>query len=283
MEIIYSNEAGETITLQSRRPFFLTKVEGAGEIKQDITTFKAPEQDGAFFVSGTLDTRNITLEGTLLADTVNDAYALRRKLLRIFTPKQKGTLLYRGRQIACVVEEASFSVSTGERNHAFIISLLCPSPFFADPEELRIELAAWEEAFYFPLEIPADGIEFGIRAPSQIMTVDNMGDVSCGCTILFKALGAVQNPELYCIDTDEYIRLNKTMANGEELRVKTYFAGKRVTSTLGGVTTNAFSCVDTGSVFLQLAPGRNLLRFSADENMELLEVTILYRPQYLGV
>jgi len=49
------------------------------------------------------------------------------------------------------------------------------------------------------------------------------------------------------------------------------------------VESNAFSLLDTSSVFLQLEPRRNLLRYNASENMDLLEVTILYRPKFLGV
>jgi hypothetical protein len=283
MEIIYTNSGGEKITLRPQRPFFLQRVDGTGSVKQAITTFKAPNQDGAFYISGTLDMRNITVEGTVVADTVSQAYEQRKNLLRIFTPKQQGTLTYRDKRIACVVEEASFAVGNGERSPAFFISLLCPSPFFEDMEEIRVELAAWSNCFSFVLEIPATGIVFGSREPSQIMTVDNEGDVSCGCTIVFKALGSVVNPELMHLDTGEVIRLNKAMVSGEEIRITTHFAAKQVLSTVGGETSNAFATVDTASTFLQLLPGRNTLRYGAASNLDLLEVSIYYRPQYLGV
>ena len=141
----------------------------------------------------------------------------------------------------------------------------------------------WSPLLLFPLEIPGVGLEFGIRQPSQIITVDNIGDVACGCHIIFRALGSVTNPELMSLDTGDVIRLNTIMESGEELYVYTHFAGKKVTRVLGSVETNAFSLLDTSSVFLQLEPRRNLLRYNAAENMDLLEVTILYRPKFLGV
>ena len=122
-----------------------------------------------------------------------------------------------------------------------------------------------------------------MRQPSQIITVENIGDVSCGCEIVFQALGTVTNPELLNIDTGEYIRLLTTMSAGDELRVYTHFAGKRVVSINGTVVTNAFSLLDTDSVFFQLAAGLNTLRYDASVNMELLEVSIYFRPQFLGV
>ena len=67
------------------------------------------------------------------------------------------------------------------------------------------------------------------------------------------------------------------------MRFLDLFAGKRVVNVNGSVVTNAFSLLDTDSVFFQLAAGINTLRYDASVNMELLEVSIYYRPQFLGV
>jgi hypothetical protein len=283
VELTYINSNGESITLKQSRPYFLTKIDGTGNIRQTVNTFKAPDQDGAFYISSTLDMRNITLEGTVVADSLDEAYVRRQRFLKIFTPKMRGTLLYRGRQIACVVEEAGFTVSTRQRIPNFFVSLLCPSPFFETLDEVREELTSWIPLFEFELEIPVSGMEFGMRQPNQIITVENIGDVSCGCEIVFRALGTVTNPELLNIDTGEYIRLLTTMSAGDELRVYTHFAGKRVVQVVGSTVTNAFSLLDTNSTFFQLAAGTNTLRYDASVNMELLEVSIYFRPQFLGV
>lgn len=218
-----------------------------------------------------------------MADTTDEAYEQRKRFLRIFSPKLQGTLVVRDRQISCVVEEAGFTASSRERAPNFFISLLCPSPFFETLDDVREELAMWEPLFSFALEIPQSGFEFGARQPSQIITVDNIGDVPCGCQIIFKALGMVMNPELMNVETGGYVRVNKAMNSGEELHVFTHFAGKRVVSIVGQSESNAFSLLDTGSIFLQLAAGHNTLRYSAAVNMDLLEVSIFYRPQFLGV
>jgi len=283
MELTYINTSGEQLVLRQRKPFFLSKIDGMGWAQQTINTFKAPGQDGAFYISSALDMRNITIEGTILAKTIDEAYTYRRQFLRVFTPKQRGIVVYRNRRITCVVEEAGFIVSVGERSPNFFISLLCPSPFFETLEEVRDELALWIPLFYFELEIPPVGIEFGLRQPSQIITVDNIGDVSCGCMITFKALGSVTNPELLNLDSGEYVKINTTMDAGDELRVYTHFAGKRVIKITGGVETNVFSLLDIGSTFLQLAAGRNTLRYDAETNVDLLEVSLYHRPQFTGI
>jgi hypothetical protein len=66
MELTYINADGRSITLKQSRPYFLTKIDGTGNIRQTVNTFKAPDQDGAFYISSTLDMRNIILEGTIV-------------------------------------------------------------------------------------------------------------------------------------------------------------------------------------------------------------------------
>lgn len=91
MELTYINSSGESITLKQSRPYFLTKIDGTGNIRQTVNTFKAPDQDGAFYISSTLDMRNITLEGTVVADSLDEAYVRRQRFLKIFTPKMRGS------------------------------------------------------------------------------------------------------------------------------------------------------------------------------------------------
>jgi hypothetical protein len=85
------------------------------------------------------------------------------------------------------------------------------------------------------------------------------------------------------VDTGEYIKILETIQSGEEIHVFTHFAGKRVTKIIGTTSSNAFNLIDVGSTFLQLAAGRNTLHYDAETNMDLLECTILYHPQFLRV
>ena len=107
----------------------------------------------------------------------------------------------------------------------------------------------------------------------------NDGDVDCGLEIIFKALGNVQNPELRKLETGEFMRINTTLTNGDEIHVFTHFANKKVLKN----NQNAFNLIDTESSFFQLSEGINTLRYDAESNLDLLEVEIKFRPQFLGV
>lgn len=283
MELTYINDIGEELVLRQRKPLFLQSVDGTGAVKHIISTFKAPRQDGDVFVSGSLDMRNITIEGRILADSIEHAYDLRKKLLAAFNPKHKGRLIYKELSIPCIVEEAPVFKADSQRTPAFFLSLLCTSPYFETIEEITKLLAGWHPGFSFELEIPdEDGIELGYREESLIIAVENPGSVPCGATFELIAQGLVEDPLLIDVVTGKYLKLNRMMQVGEIITISTHFANKRVTSSLGGGT-NAFASLDESSTFLQLDVGTNLLRYDAKANLNNLDVNVYYRPQYLGV
>jgi hypothetical protein len=178
MELTYINDNGEHITLRQRKPYFLQSVDGTGAVKHIISTFKAPNQDGGVFISGSLDMRNITIEGRIIADSIEEAYALRKIMLNAFNPKHKGRLIFKDLSIPCIVEEAPVFKVGSHRTPAFFISLLCTSPYFETVEEITKLLAGWHPNFSFELEIPIEeGIELGYREESLIIPVENAGSV----------------------------------------------------------------------------------------------------------
>ncbi len=283
MEVKYLNDKEDSITLGQERPFFLTSIDGTSAVKHIISTFKAPNQDGAVFVSGSLDMRNIILEGRIVADAIEEAYDLRKKLLNIFNPKYRGRLIFKDLSIPCLVEEAPVFKADIHRAPAFFISLICTSPYFESVEEIKTLLAGWHPNFSFELEIPVEtGIELGYREESLIIAVQNTGSVPCGATFEFIAQGVVEDPLLIDVVTGKFIKLKRAMQPGEIVTVTTHFANKKVVSSLGGGT-NAFASLDQGSDFLQLAVGTNLLRYDAKTNLNNLEVNVYFRPLYLGV
>lgn len=283
MEARYINESGGSVTLAERAPFFLGKTDGLGNVRNIVSTFKAPSQDGAFFVSDNLDMREITLSGTIVSGGAEETYELRRELIRAFNPKLKGTLIVGDLSIPCTVDEAPVFGDGTARTRTFFVSLLCPSPFFESLNEIRKDLAAWYAMFEFTLEIPEDdGIEFAVREPSLIIEVENLGDVPCGASFEFHALGEVDTPMIINAVTGEYIKLNRVMRSGERIIVSTHFANKKVISNIVDEP-NVFPSLDDGSAFLQLEVGSNHFRYDAAEGLDNLEVAVYFRQLYLGV
>lgn len=284
--LTYVNERGQSLTFGDTAPLLVTRIDGLGSPQNEIHRQKSPYQDGTTVTHTTLDERELVLEGVILA-SAQDRQKYRQVLLQTFNPKLKGTLVFERygtkKRIECIPELApSFPSNMQENYQQFLITLLCPNPFWQDVAKTKAEIAIWRGAFEFPLELVEEGIEMGFREPSLIVNIYNPGDVPCGMEIRFKALATVTNPSLFNVNTREELKINKTMTAGEVIIVTTHFGNKRVESQLNGITTNAFNWLDLDSVFLQLEPGDNLLRYDADDGLDNLEVDIYYTPQYLG-
>lgn len=287
-KLTYRNERGDTLIFGDKAPFLITKIDGLGSPQNQVFRNKSPNQDGTSYTSMNLDERNIVLEGVILESDRLLRQQDRDRLTRVFNPKLEGELTFERdgkiKKIDCIVEQGpDFPSNMQENYQMFMISLLCPDPFFTDIEERREEIAVWQPAFEFPLDIPEEGIEMGYREPSLIVNIENKGDVESGMRIVFRANATVTNPSLFNVNTREYFKINKTMEAGEIITVTTHFQNKRVELNKNGVISNAFNWIDLYSTFLQLDVGDNLLRYDAETGLDNLEVDIYHSPQYLGV
>lgn len=286
-KLIYTNSKGESVEISHSSLYFLQSVDGLGAIRNHLYTNKGIAQDGVTVVGQSLDFRDITIVGKIEDTNKDNALQLRQKLLRVFNPKLGGVLRYQLgdfiREIDCKIEHAPNFPASDSAFKPFIIQLFCPNPFWRNVDETKEEIALWVGDFEFELELTEDGIEMGHRELSLIVNVLNRGDVPCGMKIEFKALATVVNPSLINVNTQEYLKLNKTMSAGEVITVTTGFGSKKVLSSLNGVISNAFNYLDLGSTFLHLDVGDNLFRYDAEENLDNLEVSIYFTPIYLGV
>lgn len=279
MKLIYKNERGGVIEFANHAPLMALKLD-LNELKNNIQLSKNYNQDGSIYHSSQLEHRQITLEGAILREF--ELY--KNKILKIVNPKQKGTLIYNNEKKIGVVVDSIVISRKGGPVQKFLITFICPNPYWQELQELKQYIALWKGDFTFPLQLAEQGIMLGHREPSLIVNVFNNGDVPCGMRIEFKALGELTNPSLFNVNTREYIKINKTMQAGETIIITTHFANKRVELIKSyGTKENAFNYIDLGSTFMQLDVGDNLFRYDADINVDNLEVLIYYTPQYLGV
>ncbi|AFQ46260.1 phage tail family protein [Desulfosporosinus meridiei] len=285
-KVTYVNAKGVSIELSNTAPFLLQKIETTNNVT--IYNSKGVNQDGRTYLGNTLNERDITLTVMLLAKSKDELTAYRDEINAIFNPKYgEGYLIYKDnvkeRKVKCLINKMPFFKITDTSYDDCLISMTASNPFWTDIDESKEEIALWVGDFSFELELTEDGIEMGHREPSLIVNVFNGGDVECGMRVEFKALATLTNPSILNVNTQEFIKINKEMIAGETITVSTYFGNKKVRSDLNGVTTNAFNYIDVGSTFLQLDVGDNLFRYNSDTNLDNLEVTIYYMPQYLGV
>ena len=98
----------------------------------------------------------------------------------------------------------------------------------------------------------------------------------------FVASGEVENPGMIEVGRQEALKINTTMHTGDVIVITTGQGKKRVKLIRDGVETNINNLWDFGGVWLQVEPGTNVFRVTADSSVAPLEVTIASTPAYWG-
>nr|WP_288306022.1 phage tail domain-containing protein [uncultured Romboutsia sp.] len=291
-KIIYENERGISIELNRDGPLFLFKPEGFGGLESDIVSSKNAYQDGINIFKTILKDRILTLNCYLEVDNEQQRHILKRKLYNAFNPKLKGHMkIYidsgylRGASNLRVIQAPLFEDDYEGLNElvSFQIQLAMPLPYFEDINENRVDFGNDIGNFFFDLEIEEEGKELSIKNNSIVTNIFNEGDAQTPIKVVFKARTVIENPSIYNVYTKEFIKLNYTMQEGEEITVTTHHGNKRVESYLNGITKNIFNDLDINSTFIWLDIGDNVIRYDSDTMIEQLEVYIYYTNYYLGV
>lgn len=289
-KIKFINSNGNEIILTNSAPYLLTKFEQG--TSANLYSIKGSGQDGEKYIGNTLDKGDITLTVTIKGSNPNEYQRLYREVQRVFNPKfGEGYFVYNDGEkeykLVCVPEKVFFPSDVGKRAGKGIISLTAHNPYWHELLQTKEEIALWVGDFEFDflngLQIPEEGIIMGHREPSLIVNCPNDGDGEAGMIIEFRALATLTNPSLRNVNTQEYVKINKTMVAGEIIRVNTHFAEEDVEMELNGVTSNAFNYIDEDMTFLKLYQGDNLFRYDAETGLDNLVVNIYRQNKYLGV
>ena len=285
----YVNSNNKSIELGNAAPFLVLTVDGLGSPQNEIYTQKSPFQDGVSVTGSSLESRNIVIEGKIIDSNRANRQTYRNTLLSVLNPKLDGKLIIdlggEQRQIDCKVEQAPyFSSESGQNHQDFSISLISPNPYWQDVSENKTDISTETGNFEFPLEIPAEGLELSIRTISFITNIYNQGDVDTPIKVKLKAVGTVINPIIENLDTGEFIRVKRTLAEGDTLEINTAFGNKRVEIIKpDGSRENVFHYIDYKSTFFSLSDGDNTIKYDAEVGENNLDVSIYYTPNYLGI
>lgn len=273
-------------------PDFILKSVDWGTIKGTHHSSKYVSQIGESFTNTSLGTRQITIEGWIVAQSESHMTTLKRRLNSFINPQETIEMLYSTYTINFVPDESvKYSISSAENNEIFCkfqISGTAPNPLFSDNAESRSAFVTTDATFRFPLifsaNLPDGGVVFGKRTASLIAKLINDGSVSIGMKIIFKANGTVINPSLINVNTQEEFTINKALVAGEEIEINTNVGEKSIRGKIGNAAyTNYFMYKNIDSSWLQLDVGDNLFRYNAEEGINNLDVFVYFYNRYLEV
>ena len=289
-EVKYINSIGNSITFNTKAPYLLSKFDQGTGVS--IYSIKGAGQDGSKYIGNTLNAGNVDVTVYVKGTNEKEYERCCRTIQRIFNPALgQGYFVHndgeKDLKLTCVPDKVFFATDVSKRSGKGIISLTAHDPYWLELLQTKEEIALWvgdfEFDFFNGLQITEEGIIMGHRELSLIVNCPNDGDGEAGMIIEFRALATLTNPSLRNVNTQEYVKLIKTMVAGEIIRVNTHFAEEDVEIELNGVTTNAFNYIDEDMTFLKLYQGDNLFRYDAEIGLDNLVVNIYRQNKYLGV
>lgn len=263
-----------------------------GSVSGTHHSYKYVNQVGVSITNTSLAARNISIDGWIVAKNENHMTELKRKLNSFINPQEGMNLIYSNYAIMFRPDSSiRYSANKAENNEVmckFKIEGTCPNPLFSDKVENSSIFANTTPMFHFPLimspNLPEKGVVFGKRTNSLIVSVNNKGAISVGMKIVFVANGAVVNPSLTNINTQEKFMINKELVATERIEVNTNVGEKSIKGKIGNEEfRNYFMHKDIDSPWLQLEVGLNEFRYDAEQGIENLDVFVYYYNKYLEV
>lgn len=259
--------------------FRLLSVSGLEAAEYKLTSSAESAFDGGYVSGARFGPRKITLE----LEPAGDAETSRSALISALSPKNAGTLYVTRRS---VTRKISFVPASAEFEQPNIftpakikLTLLCPDPFFTDPEETLVSFRKTAPLLTFPFNSFAGaGISSGIWRISDTAKISNSGDAEIGIVCTIKASGGtVQNPSVM-LEGSGYVKLYTVLEDGDEIAINTRRGEKSVT--VNGEKRFIF---DRRSVFFQLPPGDNTITVSADAGITYANASFSYLLRYNGI
>ena len=278
--LIAQNKYGQQIELTHNEAYVIESIEGIDPPEAVINVVKNANADGSVFNSAYVNERQIIITLAINGPAEDN----RINLYKYFKNKYPTRLYYKNGARDVYIDGYCKNIQISFFNLKQIaqIIIICPDPFFKDSDNELINFSSIDPLFEFPFEIE-EPIAFSEILAEVQKNIINNGDVDAGIKLTINITGSVTNPIIYNSETNQYFKLNASFQAGDEIVIDTGFMKKSVTLTRNGAITSLVNVIQSGSTWLQLNPGDNLLTMSADSGSEYLSAYILVSDLYEGV
>lgn len=278
-----------------------------------FSTYRVPLQIGVSLSGVELGTRKPSITGYVVSRVhgrdflgrgwnefleaqLQDIEQKKYELNRVINPLQDiriiiGEYFIEGRPSNAV----KFSNKENENNEVlcmFTIDVDCFSPMFQLNKGKQTVLSKVQPKFRFPWILKEMGNIMGVVSNQKIINVINDGDCDIGGIIKLEAVGgAVKNPTMFNVYTNEKFMIRLTLQEGDYLLINTKVGEESVLyhhvnylSTGKSKDENVIADVIEGSTFLKFKQGSNLYGYSVEEGNDVfVNLTIDMDEQFLNL
>lgn len=273
---------------QDQSKFVLTQLD-LGSVTANHNTSNYYDQIGVTLDSTSIEARMISITGWVIGSDREELGKNKAALNRLINPLQDlDIIVYDTYVLTCRPDYSIRYGKTVKENNdymcKFLIQGTCGSPLFTTVNEEVVTLSLIKNKPLFPLTIPGlSGIILGEKTANSSVSIYNPGDFPAGLVITIQAAGEVANPVITLVNTQESIKLNKTLVSGEEVIISTVSGSKKIRGILNSVESNYIQYLSYPSTWIQLEPGENSVQYSADSGAADMQVLISFYPTYMEV
>lgn len=261
-------------------------LEGFGSFENEIQTVAHGRNDGGIIVSEKVAAKDRTITVKSRNPLLNEV--LRKHVLSFFRPKYlyKVSLTYMGvtRWFEGKIYKFDLDCKNIYRPMTMLITFLCPDPYLRSKDNFGKNIAEVVGMCGFPyLCNVSEGSVLGVTAGryhfAKKVLLENDGDVSAYCKVVFTASGEVKNPKLMM--NGHFVRVNDTMQQGDVIIMD--FTSSPPTIKKNGQ--NYIGHCDRASAFdeMMLPVGGAMVSFDAESGDNLLQVSIYYNKLYAAM
>lgn len=270
---IYENTIGKLVFAYNS-PLWITDIDGVSSVEIDVAESRSTMQIGASITGQSVRPRSFTMDGAIF-EPIDFG---RERVLDVIAPQIPATLtiLQNGESwYLDIVPEKTPEITAGNGVQFFQTRLHAAYPYWRTTASYATQVAGLIAMFKFPF-FSGNSWWVSRYSDSFFSTIENRGNVPVEFQVVFTARNAIENPELYHVDTGKKILIRKAMIAGERVVVSTVYGQKGVTCiSVAGKITNGFKYLTVDSdLSMSLLPGPNLLRIDAATNREGLGVRI---------
>ena len=282
-ELILENKAGQKLEFGYGKPFTVTEIQGLNPPSATINTSKLSLIDGEKFNSSKMNMRSLNVAFAIEVEAAKN----RTEVFKVLKSKQWVRFTYIGqyRQVYIDGYIQSIGIDYFAKKQIVTCSILCPSSYFREAQEIVNEMGEIVSNFHFPFSSTAEPqLVFGYIRNEVGVTIENDSDLDCGLIIELYARANLTNPKVYNYLTQEYIGLNISMQAGDLVILDTQQGHKTAKLIRSGVETSVFNNVIAGSTWLQLpAEGGTFVYEVGTGSASSLDVTFKHYNIYEGV
>ena len=280
-EVTFVRNDKKILDMNEKTDIKIIDMQGIEASSYTINT-TASEQDGAEVTSVKIEPREISITGDIEKNSEEDVN--RDKLIRFFNPKKMGEMFITRNNISRKIQYrvSSLSFKTNKMYEYIEFNLTLESneePYFLDAKNSGNYLTMISPQFAFPLAITNQGKAMGYKTYKPVMPLVNDGDKETGVEIIVTAKRGKMDNITLTLNNNEYIKVNITLKQWDELIINTNPRKKSIT--LNGV--NIINKIDRNSTFFSLKIGKIILKYECDDGSTNIYIDVQFYRKYLGV